>query len=363
MESLFSKENSNILRGIGILAIMLHNFLHIPQFGLPRENEMSFSEEKAGAFFDMLTSGGWNVIAEWFSFLGWIGVPVFIFLTGYGTAITSSFSNKTINYSSVNYIKKSFLKLFALMLPAVLFFAGIDIIKHEIWPGLFKRFFYLTMSTNLAYPYLKCDPGVYWYFGLTFQFYVLWALFGKKLNNKSLIILSLLFMAGLAVLCLVDAPAALSIYRHCFTGWFFIFAIGVYFGNRKGNGEKELSWNLSVFVWLLLAIVLFAMVVLMNKWLATWLFVPVVALGMFYAAGKVILRMPHVAKIFRWFGGLSACIFVCHPIARLIVIRGVYPHVSNLLLITLVYIVVSIVLAMGYERIYKWLLGRLIPSK
>lgn len=219
------------------------------------------------------------------------------------------------------------------------------------------------MSTNLAYPYLKCDQGVYWYFGLTFQLYVLWALVGKKLNNKRLIIGSLLLLAGFAGLCLANVPIALSIYRHCFTGWFFIFAIGVYFGIRKREGKEELSWHLSGFAWLLLTLVLLAFVVLMNKWLVTWLFIPLVALACFYAAGKVVICISPVAKVFRWVGKLSACVFVCHPIARLIVLNGIYPRVGNLLLITLIYIVVTIVLTLGYDRLYKWLLGRLIPSK
>lgn len=353
-KSLLSKENSQILRGMAILAIMLHNFLHISQFGLSQENEMSFSSDKAGAFFDSLMSSGWSVFGELFSFLGWLGVPVFIFLTGYGVALKAPTDNKAM------YIKKSYLKLLALMLPAILFFAGLDIIKHDIWPGLFKRLFYLTMCTNLAYPYLKCVPGVYWYFGLTFQLYVFWALFGKKLNNKSLIICSLLFLAGLAGLCFVNVPVALSIYRHCFTGWFFVFAVGVCCGIRKRDGKKgEPSWNLSAFVWLLLTIVLFTMTVLMNKWVATWLFVPLVALAGFYAAGKVVMVFSPLAKVFKWVGGLSACLFVCHPIARFVVIHGVCPHVSSMLLITMIYIVVSIALALGYERLYKWIKSRI----
>lgn len=38
---ILSKDNSLILRGLGITSIMLHNFLTNPQFGLSRCNEMS----------------------------------------------------------------------------------------------------------------------------------------------------------------------------------------------------------------------------------------------------------------------------------------------------------------------------------
>lgn len=81
---ILTKENSKILRGLAITAIVLHNFLHIDLFGLSSENEMSFSVEKFMAFFSSLDDG--LLVAQIFSFLGWVGVPVFVFLTGYGSA-------------------------------------------------------------------------------------------------------------------------------------------------------------------------------------------------------------------------------------------------------------------------------------
>ena len=99
-ENLLSRNNSLMLRGVAILFIMLHNFLHFAQFGFTSENEGSFSSEKAVGFFDAIM-GGSNVFGEFLSHLGWIGVPVFVFLTGYGIALASP-----INYSKqISYIK------------------------------------------------------------------------------------------------------------------------------------------------------------------------------------------------------------------------------------------------------------------
>ena len=81
---ILSKDNSKVLRGIAIITIALHNYLHI--LGFSTENEMSFSMENTRHFFDVVS---WeNSLAEIFSFLGWMGFPVFIFLTGYGVAHT-----------------------------------------------------------------------------------------------------------------------------------------------------------------------------------------------------------------------------------------------------------------------------------
>lgn len=85
--SLLTRDNSLLLRGVAILFIVLHNYLHYPQFGFSGENEMSFSAAKAEGFFSAITVGS-NLIGEFISHLGWIGVPVFVFLTGYGIALT-----------------------------------------------------------------------------------------------------------------------------------------------------------------------------------------------------------------------------------------------------------------------------------
>ena len=81
-ETILSKENSKVLRGVAIIAIALHNYFHI--LGFSTENEMAFSMENTNHFFSVIADG--HLFAEIFSFLGRLGVPVFIFLTGFGIA-------------------------------------------------------------------------------------------------------------------------------------------------------------------------------------------------------------------------------------------------------------------------------------
>ena len=116
IKSLLSKDNSLVLRGVAIAFIVLHNFLHLRLWGFSRENEMSFVSGNADSFFSTLISGE-NLAAEFFSHLGWIGVPVFVFLTGYGVTFTEENGARC-------YIRRNYLKLLALMLPAILFFRG-----------------------------------------------------------------------------------------------------------------------------------------------------------------------------------------------------------------------------------------------
>ena len=343
---ILSKENSFILRGLGITTIILHNFLSIPQFGLSRCNEMSFLTERTWAFLNNLVHG--NIIAEFIAFLGWAGVPVFVFLTGYGVAISSSPSH----INSKKYIKKQWLKLFLLLTPMLLIFGIQDIIQHD-YATFIRRLFYPTLMVNFAYPFLRAVPGVYWYFSLTFQFYLIWAIWGERLNKKNLLWFSLFFFVGLWLLCIANIPPLLSIYKHCFTGWFFLFAFGVYLAKYKNNRFSHI-----VTVWwqeLLLIILLLALVIVMHLNLESWLFVPFVALFFFIFMGRLILRFEILSKTISFIGRYSACIFVCHPLIKSVVSKIGFRYTDNMLLLVLSYVILTLALSIIYERLYNYL--------
>lgn len=356
---ILTKENSQILRGLAILSIVMHNFLHLGMWGFSGENEMSFVQEKADAFFNVLRSwqaGFFDVICELFSFTGWVGVPVFVFLTGYGVAVQGG---RIYNKGMVNdghnftYVKKHWLKLFVLMLPAVLFFAFFDFLRLGFSNVLLKRGFYLTQLANFVYPYVKCSPGVYWYFGLTFQFYLIWALFGKRLKGWCLLIFSSLTLVGFYICCRYAPSNALSIYRHCFTGWFEVFALGLFLAQNKNVREKlQLPWYLE----LLLVPLMICLVVLMNIRLESWLFIPLVSVATFLCLGSLALRVRYISSLFKWIGKLSACIFVCHPIARFLILNYM-PKGYGLAIYLVVYIILTIVFAIAYKQLYERLLS------
>ncbi len=346
--NILTKENSNILRGLAIMSIMLHNFLHLGKWGFSSENEMAFSQEKANAFFNALKLGQTNVFGELFSFLGWIGVPVFIFLTGYG--ITLQRNNVASNRMA--WIKRNWLKLFVLMLPALLFFCLLDIRAEGFSLNLLKRALYLTQMANVAYPYIVRNPGVYWYFGLTFQLYLIWAIFGSKLKGWSLLLVSITTILFLYICCVYASPEILSIYKHCFMGWFEIFAFGIFLAQSQiAHKVFSIPWYLELILLLILSAVIF----LLNYKLETWLFLPFTSLIAFLLLGDLILKIKYLSSIFRWIGTLSAFIFVCHPIVRILAI-----HISlekGLFLILFMYISLTFLFSIVYKYMYKKLLS------
>ena len=358
MKSLLDKKNSYILRGVAILLIALHNFVHLSFWGFTSENEMEFSYENVARFSLALES--WNhIVVEFISYLGWIGVPVFIFFTGYGMSLSLP-KDKMVSVKRKDSIKRVYLKLLALMLPAILFYIGVDIIKGEVWPEILKRLSYLAMITNWAYPYLNLSPGVYWYFGLTFQFYLIWILFRQYLNGRNLIVLSALSLMGLLGVLNYASPEVISIYRHNFTGWFPVFAIGVYLGMNTSRKKFGLD---SIWLELLLLVGLLGCIVIISKWVVTWLFLPIVALAWFLIVGMLLMRSYYLSSLFTWIGKLSACIFVCHPIARTIVLNVLHPVCPDLLVNVFAYLMLTMVITLFYDQLYNWFLIKFLPQK
>lgn len=357
-DSLFSSENSLVLRGLAILAIMYHNLLHTKFFGFSVENEMSFSYDKVDAFmYAMSTCRNWG--ADIVSFLGWLGVPVFVFLSGYGLSKKYLFrqsiqkqeyiSNSTLVLNGKKYIRHSYLKLFLLMLPAVLFFMIIDIAVHD-YSGAAKKLFSLTLFSNFDYPLLHYSPGVYWYFSLTFQYYVLFYLFHNRFKGFWLFLWSVLSLIVLAFLSANNSSWLLSVYRHCFTGWFPLFALGIWLGRHSHASFLEASWLKSFF----LVVCSFLLILVMSLNLLTWTIVPIVALVFFMALSNLVLKIDWIRNPLKWVGQYSAFIFVCHPIARIVANRlcGAVPLWG----ILVVYFLLTMLLAIIYGKLYKRLI-------
>lgn len=227
-----------------------------------------------------------------------------------------------------------------------------DIIQHD-YATFVKRLFYPTLLVNFAYPYLRAVPGTYWYFSLTFQFYLIWAIWGERLNKKNLLWLSLFFIVGLWLLCRANIPSFLSIYKHCFTGWFFMFAFGVYMAKYKNNWFSRIvtTWWQEI----LLMISLLALVIAMNLYLESWLFVPFVALFLIIFMGRLVLRFKYISKAISFIGRYSACIFVCHPLIKSVVSKIGFRYTDNMLLLVLIYVILSLTMSILYARLYNYL--------
>lgn len=78
-----TKTECSALRGIAILGIVMHNFLHWLR-PMVKENEYQFHQNNVDGIMGVLSRLDWDIPLQLFSFFGHYGVPVFLFLSGYG---------------------------------------------------------------------------------------------------------------------------------------------------------------------------------------------------------------------------------------------------------------------------------------
>ena len=232
-----SREQCNELRGLAILAIVLHNFLHQTRFGFTGQNESAFQLERTHDFLAGVFSGGfWNAFGEVFSFLGWIGVPVFVFLSGYG--LVKKYEQDPSPMRTWPYVIHSWLKLFLLMLPGVLFCAVFNqIIGLGGLHVQLKYAAYLSLLGNL-FGLDTLTPSIYWYFGLTFELYLVYIVLNKH-RSKVLLAIGIVFPLILQFFLLYAGKDSIVHFNlRNLIGWLPVFCTAVILGRHEKYGER-----------------------------------------------------------------------------------------------------------------------------
>ncbi len=380
-----SRTESSALRGIAILGIILHNYCHFLGFAV-KENEYKFDPSRPMQFLDKLFSLDSDLFIHFFSFLGHYGVPIFLFISGYGLVKKYEAHPKGGEPASAKeaspsgrfggaFIKKHFLKLFRLMIIGYLVFIGIYLLRHSdgaqvySWDRVLAQ---LTMTINFFYfdPDHIIKPGPYWYFGLMLQLYILYILVIHRWRSNWL--LAALAIGSVALeCCFVDSPDWLNYIRYNFIGALLPFCMGIWIARE----EEPLSnsrppscspagapilrfFTLHSSLFTLVISALFVLFGSLSFW--TWLFVPVSVVTGAIATVKLVSRLcislpSGGLGVGSWFGSISAMLFVMHPIARELIIShyrriDIYGGIF-------IYLLSSVALAM----LLKWIL-QFIPK-
>ncbi len=166
-----SKEQTDLIKGIGILLIVFHNYFHWV-FPNPGANEFVFDAENIRNLFSIISDSYMNIINVFFSFFGHYGVQLFIFISGYG--LSKSFISKHQSFSK--FIKRRASKIYPAFLIAILVLIIYDAMVYSSLPNfgwiariLCKVFMIHTLLPNQA---LSIN-GPWWFYGLIMQLYFL----------------------------------------------------------------------------------------------------------------------------------------------------------------------------------------------
>ena len=200
------KQTGLVLRGAGILLIMLHNFTHwVPP--VTGENEFSYEPRHVSTAFDQLVGtplDAWRIL---FSFFGHYGVQIFVFLSAYG--LTRSFMANLPGYST--HLWKRFRALY----PTVIFAALLFLVYSSVSTGLRRTFsedfvpllqqlFLIGNFTGGGFTPI----GPWWFLSMICQFYIVFPLLYRGMKRFGNVFL--ITVGGSAVLVEIFANAPIT---------------------------------------------------------------------------------------------------------------------------------------------------------
>ena len=233
---MLSRTECNILRGIAIVGIVLHNYCHWLR-PIVQENEYQFKQHNVDWFHNIIThSFNELTIFHLLSFFGHYGVPIFLFLSAYGLVIKYETTNNIENQPTVyRFLRFHWLKLFRMMIVGFSAFILVDAItegQHHYKVidivaqiGLFNNV--LPNPDDIIW------PGPYWFFGLMLQLYIVYRLFLYKKNWIWIVLL----IAICTIIELKCAPngEALNRWRYNFVGGMLPFGLGLLYAKYMRN--------------------------------------------------------------------------------------------------------------------------------
>ena len=365
-----SRSACNALRGLAIIGIFLHNYCH--WLGpIVKENEYQYFQHNVDWLNQVMANPDINLPIQLLSFFGHYGVPVFLFLSAYGLVmkyeakphLTAEQEAQMYNITGkklanwrepLRFIRYHYLKLFKMMIVGFVAFTMLD----AITPGahhyaVLDIVAMLGMFNNvLPEPDRIIWPGPFWFFGLMLQLYIIYRLMLYRRHWGWTVGLMLICIGIQLVLGFIDPESeAMNRYRYNFMGGMLPFGLGLLYARY---GEKILMTfhsNITNFFGIIFCL---SLIYSLSGNMIGWTFVPffICLLSVLVAELlKGINWLKGIYKVLEWMGGISAALFVCHPITRKIFIpisrHGDY--YAGLLL----YIVSSICLAWLFSQLMK----------
>ena len=303
-----TREECTAMRGIAILAIMLHNYCHF--IGkIVKENEYQFFNTHNEGLWQVITHPDTLLPVHLLSYFGHYGVPVFLFLSGFG--LVMKYERKMQEQVAVvPFIRYNYLKLLRMLIVGFVLFIIVDIMT----PGRFQYHWYNVIAQLLMYinvlptPDKIIWPGIYWFFGLMLELYIVYRLLLYR--QKNWVVITLVAVCWLLQVFCDPEGETLNRIRYNFIGGMLPFGAGILIG----RSIDRFHCSMSRWLWAMVAVVVAALIFVMCFHYQSWLWIPILII---VGTIAIVKAMPlTVMSLMVWFGSISAAMFVAHPIAR-----------------------------------------------
>lgn len=350
-----SIEDTSIIKGIGILCIIMHNFLHWTVPLNAKENEFGFNPDNIFSFFNAFKDYPADSFNIFFSYLGHFGVQLFIFISGYGLAISMIKNHKKY----FQFIKDRLIKLYPLIIIAFIFHFMFAIVAyyHVLEWKEFRSFIYKFLLVHTLIPNEGMSlNGPLWFIGLIFQLYLLFPLIFKLIYKYGFKAFAIICFISYAIIypCIYTGilPDGILIMQN-FPGHLPEFALGIYIATSK---NKCYNW-----IAFILAIIAFCAG---NFYKAAFplTFISITYITMFlYMLATKRGNVNAFSKILMFIGNLSMVIFATHSQLR-------WPFVSiatnaenpwYTLMLLAFFIITAIIIAIAAKVLYQWMIEKI----
>ena len=346
---LLTRDECSAMRGIAILAIMLHNYCHF--IGrIVQENEYQFFASNNDKLWQVLSNPDALLPVHLLSYFGHYGVPVFLFLSGYGLVMKYE-KSLTPNpspigeggYGVFRFVRYHYLKLLRMLIVGFTLFLCVD----AVTPGRFQFHWDNVIAQLLMYinvlptPDKIIWPGIYWFFGLMMELYIVYRLLLYR--QKSWIVIALIAVCWLLQVFCDPEGETLNRLRYNFIGGMLPFGVGI----LAGRYVEHLNLHLSRWAWGAILLGTTILIVIMGFHYQSWLWIPLLIIVGTIALVKVLPQQ--LLTLVTWFGTISAAMFVVHPIARKLFITVAWRQdiYDGLIL----YVIVAIALSWAVKKV------------
>ncbi len=320
------------LRGIAILGIVLHNWTHWLPMAV-KENEYTFSARNAKRMMYVLNHPDSDIVVHLLSFFGHYGVPLFLFLSGFG--LVMKYERQSAPVPVVPFIGTHFAKLFRMMIIGFALFLAVDVLTPQTRSYTAVQLLAQLFMVNnfLPEPHHAIWPGPYWYFGLMLQLYIVYRLLLFRRDDKVLWVLIVLAWMVQALLPIAERDT-LNYLRYNFVGSLLPFCLGIWVGRHGIPWHGRLADGVALVAALIL-------IVGGSTAYQTWLWVPV---GVLVAGISMVRLLPQWSlRPMVWTGGVSAALFVVHPTVRKLFLPAM--HADDVWPTLIIYLLIALAAA------------------
>ncbi len=304
-----SKDQTQMLKAIGILLIVIHNFSRWV-YPITGESEFYFNPTALSTALQVGKTDVWMFLKAFFNYFGHYGVQIFVFLSGYG--LVKSYQEKQPKWTS--FVFHRFQKLYPSLVIAIIVYLIYQVFVLRQYPDqdiISNLVAYLTFTATLLPGKGLSLVGPWWFYATIFQLYLLFPFLIRvysKHGTRWLLFIGFIAWLITRLHALIDNPYDVNLLE-TFVGQMPVFILGIWFG---ANNNLRVKWQ----VLLVLLFIFFLGCYFSFFWPLTRLSITILLIIAGNALIAVANKVKPLNKFLLFTGSISVYLFALHGFMR-----------------------------------------------